>query len=586
MLRRLALITTIFVLIVFPFIFATPTQAVFEELSGNNTLDKYLQDFCAKRQGGQMNLETWYSGKCPKKGDTFDTFSGEGVGFSDIILLDLAEKVSGQKDPNQTFLQVLEKAFIFLRDNKLLTSSPEEKQLAIQSARQEIFNSQNNGLVDDAGKMVSFIFHSQPASTYSYLAYVSGNLQKHKIIPDALAAPSSSLGTGFSTFYAFLPLWTAMRNISYLGLIVFFIVYGFMIMFRVNLGQKTVTTVQLAIPKLVVTLLIITFSYAIVGLMIDFMWVIIYFSLSLLKSQGLITSGAIGSIEWYPGRIVSGQSGIFWSLIVNTIVSVPSAVYGVLSIIIGAPSLITGIATAGLLTVGLGAGPGLLIGIVIALAVLISYVKLFLKLLSSFISIIISLVIGPITLLGNAFPGSTAIGTWFRGLLANISVFPITMLFLLFSYMLMVQPVLKLCGGIAVTFGGEETACEGVFGVKNLNNDSSNLVMPIITPTSGLLGNSFDSSGVLALLGVGLLLMASKYVDIVKDTLKVPPFKYGTDIMKALESGVSANAKWAEGGYQLPIKGKASRDFSTYMSSNQKENALAAKETLESTKKL
>ena len=79
--RRFTAIIAVLALTFFSFIFATPVKAVpvnpLEVIKGDGTTDKYLQDFCAKRQGNQMNLETWYSGKC-----TDDTFSGEGVGFS------------------------------------------------------------------------------------------------------------------------------------------------------------------------------------------------------------------------------------------------------------------------------------------------------------------------------------------------------------------------------------------------------------------------------------------------------------------------------------------------------------------------
>ncbi|HSV94569.1 MAG TPA: hypothetical protein VLH94_01125 [Spirochaetia bacterium] len=563
MLRRLAPIIIISALIFFSFILATPARADINDITGDGSADKYLQDFCAKRQGNQMNLETWYSGKC-----TDDTFSGEGVGFSDIIILDLAEKLSGKKDPGQTFSQTILK--VLENFSVSMHSTPEEKQLAIASARQEIFSNHQGGLVNGVGNMIGSLFQSQPASTYSYLAHVSNNLQKNRIIPEALAAPSPSSGTGFSTFYAFLPLWTAMRNIAYLGLVVFFVVYGFMIMFRVNLGQKTVITVQLAIPKLIVTLLIITFSYAIVGLLIDFMWVLVYFSLSLLKQQNLIFSGNVPFVgyEWYPAKVASGeQFGIFGSFFVNALVSAPAAIYGALSIIIGGGGIAANLATIGMIAVG--AGISIILGIVIIIAVLIAYAKLLFKLISAFISIVISLITAPVVLLGNAFPGSNAIGNWFRGLIANISVFPITMLLLLFSYMLMVQPVFEICGGGIIDVSA---ACEDVFGVKDLSNDSSDMVMPLFKPLFG----SFNSSGLLALLGVGLLLMASKYVDMVRDALKVPAFKYGSSIGEALKMGVNLNNDWAQSGYKnLP------RGMRTSMTSNLKDKSLAAKEAVD-----
>jgi len=80
------------------------------------------------------------------------------------------------------------------------------------------------------------------------------------------------------------------------------------------------------------------------------------------------------------------------------------------------------------------------------------------------------------------------------------------------------------------------TPCEALFGVASLVKKNNTKVsgIPMVTPP----WSGFNARGLLALLGVGLLLMASKYVDIVRDALKVPPFKYGADIGKALEGGL------------------------------------------------
>lgn len=507
-------------------------------------VNKNLQEFCDKRKGNQMNLETWYSGKC-----TDDTFSGEGVGFSDIVILDLAEKINGKNDSSKSFIDTLKEVIETLTTISY-NATDEQKQASLDAARQKLFSHQSDGLIGQSGKIIGLLYQNQPASTNSYLAYVSHNLQAHKVIPQALAANS---GIGFSTFSPFLTIWMVFRNIAYLALVVFFIVYGFMMMFRVNLGQKTVITVQLAIPKLIVTLLIITFSYAIVGLVYDFMWVLIYFVLYYLASQDIIVFGP----HWYPAVAASGNKGIVLSLLINTVISGPAAIFGVLNLIMGGLAAALGTA-AGYIT-----AVNFIIGLIIMIAVLVSYAKLIFKLVGAFISVVISLITAPLVLLGNAFPGSTAIGNWFRSIVANLSVFPVTMLLLLFSYLLMVQPLVGICSQIPTAFqtflgmnpSGGMTWCENLFGVKNLVDNSLSITgVPIISPaTFTIAGTTFgnvDARGILALVGVGLLLMAAKYVDIVKDALKVPPFKYGSAITDALKMGVSVNDKWAAGGYK------------------------------------
>jgi|GEM_PF-949495 hypothetical protein len=572
MLRRLSPLFVTISILFLPLFFAPQTLAIdlnpLEELdnamNADGTLEKSLQDFCEKRTGNQMNLETWYSGKCAD-----DTFSGDAVGFSDIVFLDLGERLAGVKKPGTTFSGTLIKVLENLKSQSY--STKEEETIAINSARQELFSNQHSGLVGQTGNLIGSILQTRPASTVSYLAHVNSNLQKHKIIPDSYAAKptATSTGIGFDTFSPFLQIWIAFRNMAYLILVIFFIVYGFMMMFRVNLGQKTVISIQLAIPKLIITLLIITFSYAIVGLIYDFMWVAIYFIFSYLGSQHLIAyRTTFLSSVWRPAYIASGNaiSGIMGSFVLNAIYSGPAAIFGVLNLIFGGVGASVG------LVAGYFVGISTLINIIILIAVGISYVKLLFKLVSSFISVVISLITGPLVLLGNAFPGSTAIGTWIRGIVANLSVFPVTMILLLFSYMLMVQPVLSICetgGDIVRNFFGNPqgadsfTACEVIFGVKSLVNigEANMGGIPILAPTPlniapGLIGG-FNARGLFALMGIGLLLMSAKYVDMVKDALKVPPFKYGTAIGEALKYGANINDIWAKNDYA----GKLPRGF-------------------------
>lgn len=538
--RRFSLIIASFVLALFALIPAKSVSAftitdftsevdskIDENPGAGGGLEKQLKEFCAKRDpnNNQMNLETWYSGKC-----TEDTFSGEGVGFSDIVILDLAEKLTGKNDPNQSFSDTFT---ILLNELKLSPSNPSQKTVdqAYNTARQKLFNTHNDSIVSQTSNLIGKLYQNQPASSISYLAYATKNLQNHKIIPQAVAADNgSSNGVGFSTFSPFLTLWIAVRNLAYLAIVVFFVVYGFMMMFRVNLGQKTVISVQLAIPKLIATLLIITFSYAIVGLIYDLMYVVIYFIFQYLFSQGIITTTGTSVGNTSISMVASGYSdlGMIGSLLVNYVFSIPASIYGVLNLVLGGTgSVIAGLAFLSPL--------GILVAIVLLVAIVISYAKLFVKLIGSFISIIVSLITAPITLLGNAFPGSNVIGNWFRGIVANVAVFPATMLLLTISYLLMAQPLLGICSDIELLTSSTPTTCQNIFGIKNLVPSGSPTIsaVPLVSAIGG-----FETRDLLALLGVGLLLMSAKYVDIIKDALKVPPFKYGSDIGTALKKGV------------------------------------------------
>lgn len=520
------LFITIFSLIVVPQVaaFDIPGLPNTDKFDQGSQMDKDLQEFCDRRSGDQMNLETWYSGKCKdKSGNILDSYSGEGVGFSSIVILDLAEKISGKKDKNQTFLKTIQDLSSFIQKGISEGKNPNEIKLALQQKTTEAFLNNDNGIFGGISKTLAFLITNPPASTRSYIAYVSQNLKDHHIIPSAYAA--NPQGIGYATFAVFLPLWKATRNISYILFTMVFILYGFMMMFRVNINPKTVITVQLAIPKLIFTLLIITFSYAIVGLVMDLMYVIFYLFLSILASQNLIYNGNLFVTA------ASGQYGGFLSGLINMLAaSVIAAPIGIINFIIGGPSVLSGVLGIGLAFLG---GIGLILGLIIILAVLISYVKLIWKLIQAFLEVIISLIIAPFRLLANAFPGSDTFGSWMRSIIANMSVFPITMMLLTVSYMLMVQPAVNLCGTYNPGSAPQNTnVCEWIFGVKSLNPGGYVPYIPFVTPP---LGNAPDA--LMALFGLALLLMASKYVDIVKDALKVPPFKYGTAIGEPLQFG-------------------------------------------------
>lgn len=64
-------------------------------------------------------------------------------------------------------------------------------------------------------------------------------------------------------------LWSQSRNIAYLFFVIAMIVIGFMIMFRNKIGGQMMVTITNSIPQLIVCLILVTFSFAIAGIMLD-----------------------------------------------------------------------------------------------------------------------------------------------------------------------------------------------------------------------------------------------------------------------------------------------------------------------------
>jgi hypothetical protein len=532
--------------------------------------NELLKEFCDKRSGDLMNLETWYSGKC---GDGVDTLSGEGVGFSDIVLLQGLEYIKGPQTTD--FITSIIRKLNIIKEVK--ESLSEGKPLPSQT---EMATLNGGGLLGSLGGLTAKLATVRPASSLDYLAYVSTNLKNHHIINQAFA---SGPGYGFTALSPILPLWRAFRNIAYLLFALAFVLYGVMIMFRVKIDAKTAASIQLAVPKLIATLLLITFSYAIVGFLIDISTVISAMIIGVLKAGGILTD-----INNIVPMIASGQSllGAVGSALVNGFLAVIVSPFIFFNLLIGGllgMSVAFVAAIAGTLT-----GIGLLIGIIIIIAVVFSYTKLIFKLFQAFLSIIVNLIFAPIILLGNLFPGSTSFGDWLRSIYGNLAVFPVAIFFLTLSYALLCQPILTLIPdivghytpigwvagavGLDMSFITKDTL-ENILGVKSLADNGIIWTPPLTIPGAGSTwtkggqqtGTAAGSEGslMLATIGFGLLMMSSKYCEMVEKALKTPPFPYGAAIGEALKYGSKGNnwlAMQNYGGLKAPT-GKPLSDW-------------------------
>ena len=334
-----------------------------------------------------------------------------------------------------------------------------------------------------------------------------------------------------------------------------FVLYGVMIMFRVKIDSKTAASIQLAIPKLIATLLLITFSYAIVGLLVDISTIAGAMAINILKIGGdeaILNSGGIGSgagdalINTVSGR---GMFGAFGSWFVNMLVAIMVSPFVLFNLIIGG---LLGIIAA-VVAVSIAGWFGIVIGLIIMFAVGISYFRLIMKLFQSYFGVIVNLIFAPVILLGNLFPGSTSFGDWMRGIYGNLAVFPVAIFFLTLSYALMCQPLLSLAAATGPLAGFITGGLENLLGVNQLSTLSNIWTPPLTIPGNVGSGSTWTGSVgslMLATIGFGLLMMSSKYCEMVEKALKTPPFPYGAAIGEALKGGVGLNERWAKSGYK------------------------------------
>ncbi len=301
-------------------------------------------------------------------------------------------------------------------------------------------------------------------------------------------------GIGFSGLSVLLPLWKGFRNIAYALLAVVMVVIGFMVMFRKKIDPKTVVTVQNALPKIVVTLLLITFSYAIVGFMIDLMYLMIALIASLLIP---VSNGALA-----PTTGSTYVNGGFWNLF--------SAVFGGgFAAVNNITDLLTGGITAGATGAAEGAlAPviGALISIIVSLVLVIAWIRILFMLVGAYIQILISVLIGPLQILTEAFPGGTGFSSWFKNLISNIAVFPVT------AAMLMVGTILA-----------------------NFDQGATKLWTPPLLANGG-------SSGWIGVIGLGILLTIPGMANSIKQALKTKSLLGGTGGGLGAASGIAMQA--------------------------------------------
>lgn len=190
-----------------------------------------------------------------------------------------------------------------------------------------------------------------------------------------------------------LKFWQIMRNASYALMVVVLIVIGFMIMLRIPINPRTVVTAQNALPKVAVSLLLITFSFAISGLMID------------------IGRIAIQMVGWLASQVGIEFLSLFLKLVGIIIFSI---------------------------VFNFAFGPGvLLIMVLLVLFVLFIFLMIAWKMITRMAMFIILTIFSPLVFLMGAIPmGEGMVVGWFKRQLSNILAIPAMILMIVVALVL------------------------------------------------------------------------------------------------------------------------------------------------------
>ena len=356
------------------------------------------------------------------------------------------------------------------------------------------FPNQEGGAISMVSHLTASLV-SSPVTLNSYYAYLQ---TKNPLVKTAYAT------TGTQALTPILSLWVVSRNVAYLFFVVIFVVAGFMIMFRSKLNPQTSVSIQLALPKIVVSLILVTFSYAFIALIIDISNLTIAIIANLYK--GFLQSPSSLTSDWLPTimglkEIATNPDGTKqYENIFSLMSSVGEDSRNAIGVSIG--NLINDVG-GGLwdLLDKLGAS-GSLASLILSMAVLGALFKTFFALLTSYVSIIISAIFSPFAFLFSAFPTSQSSPfNLLKSVLANALVFPATM-GLLF---------------LAVIIQGKGGGSWGIDPTKSPQFTDPNVWLPF-----GLSGLQTTSIGDLvpSLIAFGIVLAIPRVPDIIKEALQ------------------------------------------------------------------
>ncbi len=277
------------------------------------------------------------------------------------------------------------------------------------------------GAIGGLNNLTAGLLSTPPASGIYYAQRVW-----HRINGTAYA----SNGVGFgSNLINLLKIWQAFRDFSYALFALVFLGAGLMIMMRMKISQQAVMSIENALPKLVGALVLITFSYAIAGFMIDLMYVFIGVIMKLLQMRNLLPNYSfISKLPLIPGtQLMSIIQPSASNMMGGSMLSLTPTVF----LSINAASVLGQVMGSVFPVVGTMAG-GALFPLIWMVMLLYLGIKIFLALIKTYVAIIVLIIFAPVQIAAGAMPGSkSGFGSWLKNLTANLLVFPTMILVLM-----------------------------------------------------------------------------------------------------------------------------------------------------------
>lgn len=425
----------------------------------------------------------------------------------------------------------------------------------------------SGGVLGTTTSLIGMLYTNRPIKTTDYLASVGQDLGIIK------KANAQVIGSGAQVLNPILRLWQVSRNISYVVLIIIFVLIGLMVMFRSKINPQTVITAQAAIPGMIVGLILITFSYFLAGLVSDMAFIgtnVVGFYFSAVRKQAdqpqnlvqdISTENSLSIFSDFVGIVTRERAHtvvgtIFDGLDAGTkanlrvvIGFITAQFFAPLTASIPPPlGLITAVALP-LVTGGITAADpaftlSFLLSFIAGFVLLYAMLKLLLRLVTAYLTIIFLTISAPFQFLAAALPGRQGIATgWILSMLGNVLAFPAVLVIFYFVAFILapLQP-------------GKDF---GPLRISNINQSQNNTVIPTIYAASDVdiidshtfpLFGGMDLAFIRILMAFGALVALPSIPDIVVRAIGKAS-QAGQMIGQEISSGVGGGQKYA-GQYQ------------------------------------
>lgn len=263
--------------------------------------------------------------------------------------------------------------------------------------------------------------------TLSGVGYVRDVANKLKPISSVKAADNSF---GYNKLAVVANLWSISRNAAYFFFVLVIIITSFMVMFKVKISPQAVVTLQQAIPKIVITIILVTFSYAIAGFLVDLVYVVIgifaqFFGSVFGPQMGNAEATWKFLIGWFPDG--------FLNFVIYSVLYIVLTV--VASILITVISLLTANLSSAIF------GAFLLIFFLINIIILIVYIFIALfNLFKALAHLYMDVIFAPIMIGVGALPSSHgAFANWLKRIIGHLLVFPVTGILWYFGFLFVMK---------------------------------------------------------------------------------------------------------------------------------------------------